>query len=669
MSINKFTTSSIINIDSSFRNKTPKNIFKSDNKYLPLDPLTFTKSLSRIKFNQPNHNFSVGDNIIIQNVEGAQKILANTCYLVNNFNYMVIFIDTNIPSDYKNYADELYINIELVGNQTESNYINNIQFNYLVGYKQSLLPGDINSAYLENFKEFVMEKLGTFDINILNNKCFFIELPEKYVNSDTNYKLINQTFKITYQHIGGIKLGYLNANYPINNINYQNSYSINSIIDENTFEINLNYQSFGDTLGGGKNIQVMKITNTIIGYPDANTYVIDLKRSFNNVSGIQLISSEFPYIDLAVKKNINDKLYWKNIEDGQIVYKVQIDDGFYSTETLITHLEQKINLVPRIGNTKTNKLYNLFNIEFNPNIQKIVFKPYTISKIPNKLSIRHDVFENIKFFILNIQYTNNSVEVNDIITISDSDSVTVKNVQDQTIYSINQDYINKDHVIYSKNLENQTFDIILGNEFEIKTNIVSFESYGGENISINSKTKASLLFDKTDTIGDLIGFINVGDKYSITDYSKNISNKEPYNYTNRLDVVGNPYSYSSGFTNLSGKYNYMLMYLNDIEYIYSNNNLASAFAKISFSGNPGDVLFNTFVSYPKNVYSKTFPISTLTQLTIKFTYPDGSTINFRNIDHSFTLRITEEKLQNSNTYKNSQHITVAEEFKLSQLKD
>jgi len=107
--------------------------------------------------------------------------------------------------------------------------------------------------------------------------------------------------------------------------------------------------------------------------------------------------------------------------------------------------------------------------------------------------------------------------------------------------------------------------------------------------------------------------------------------------------------------------------LNDIEYIFSNNNLPSSFAKISFSGNPGDILFNTFVPYPNNVYSKNFPISTLSQLNIKFIYPDGSRINFRNIDHSFTLRITEEKLQNSNTYLNSQTISIAEQFNTAQL--
>ena len=671
MGKNKFTIGSIVNIDSSFRNKIPKNIFKSDNKYLSVDPLSFSKGSSMVKINQPNHNLLVGDNIIIQNVEGLIKILSNSCYLINNFRYMVIVMDTQIPSDYKNYVEDIYINIEVIGEQTETNYINNIQFNYLVGYKKSLLASDIPTIYLDTFKSLGTELFGTFDTQILNQKCFFIELPEKYIDQENDFKLLKQTFKISYQHIGGIALGYLNANYPINGINYQSNYQVYSVIDDNIFEINLNYQSFSEMSSGGKNVQVMKITNTITGYPDADNYVIDLKKSFNNVVGIELISSEFPYIDIAIKKNINDKLYWMNIEDGQTVYKVQLDDGFYTTETLVKKLTEKINLVPRTASTNINPLYNQFDIKLEPNIQKITFEPYNISRLPNKLSIRLEIINNIKYYILNVGHVNNLVDPNDIITIYDSTSVTLKYEQDNTvtIYSVDSTYINGHQTVYSKNLENQTYDIILGNEMEIKTLIVTTESYGGENVKVKSKTKTSFLFNKPDTFGDLLGFINVGDKYSVIDYSSSVTNKDPYVFANSLDVVGNSYSYSSGFINLSGKYNYMLMYLNDIEYIYSNNNLASGFAKICFSGNPGDILFNTFVPYPLNVYSKSFPISTLTQLTVKFIYPDGSRVNFRNIDHSFTLRITEEKTQNSNTYLNSQSISVADEFRSAYLKD
>jgi hypothetical protein len=119
--------------------------------------------------------------------------------------------------------------------------------------------------------------------------------------------------------------------------------------------------------------------------------------------------------------------------------------------------------------------------------------------------------------------------------------------------------------------------------------------------------------------------------------------------------------------NFVGNFNYFLMYLNDIEYIYLNNNLPSAFAKIQLSGNPGDILFNTYTTIPYNIYYKGFPIQTLTNIHVKFLYPDGSRIYFRNINHSFTLKITEEHVQNDNTYQNSQSISVLDELQKANL--
>ena len=101
------------------------------------------------------------------------------------------------------------------------------------------------------------------------------------------------------------------------------------------------------------------------------------------------------------------------------------------------------------------------------------------------------------------------------------------------------------------------------------------------------------------------------------------------------------------------------MYLNNIEFIYTNNNnLPSAFAKILLSGNSGDILFNTFVEQPVNLYDKIFPISSIDTFTISFLYPDGTPVNFKNINHSFTLKIVEEKIQNENTHLNSKKINL-----------
>ena len=111
------------------------------------------------------------------------------------------------------------------------------------------------------------------------------------------------------------------------------------------------------------------------------------------------------------------------------------------------------------------------------------------------------------------------------------------------------------------------------------------------------------------------------------------------------------------------------MYLNDIDYVQMPNSQKAAFAKILLTGNPGDILFNTFVSIPSTTYSKYFPISDLSQLTISFAYSDGSNVNFRNINHSFTLQITEEQYLNDDTYLNSQNISVIDEFTRAKLKD
>jgi hypothetical protein len=700
MSKNKFIKTSLLNIDSAYRNITPKNIVKSDGKILPNNPMTFTKGSTTVSINYPSHSLKTGDYITIQNVIGRSKTLVDSFILINNFKYLIIVLfDQNInpmlstltqsdtqayynfglntgqineiPSDYKSYTDDLYINIELVGNQTESNLINNINLNNLLGIKKCLLASDIPANNIEIIKKSIKTLFGNDDLNIINRFTLFVELPIPYINDISDYYTLKQIFKVSYMHIGGIKLGYLNTNYPINNYNYQSNYEIKNVLDENNFEIILNYPSYGNLTGGGKNIQIMKILNSIGGYPDADFYTINLKNSFNNVTGIELSSSEIPYIDLTIKKDVNDKLYWYNIEDGQNLYKLQIDDGYYSSTTLLEKIKNKINQIPRINSTQTNPNYNYFEIVVESNIQKITFKPYNLKKLPNSLSIRSQVIDSQTYYILNVGHPNNLVEIDDQIEISNSSTVTLKKETNEgnLIYEVSANYINGIHKIYGINLENQTYDILLGKESEIANTLVTIEKAGGVNILVKSKTKISFLFNKTDTFGDIIGFKNVGDAFSVTEYSSEVSNKDSYVYSNNLNSVGNEIDYSSGFFNLSGKFNYILMYLNDIEFVYSNNNIPGAFAKISLAGSPGDILFDTFVTQPQHIYSKAFPISTLTEIKVRFLYPDGSRVNFRNINHSFTLKITEEQERNDNTNLNSQTISVSDEFKRANLND
>lgn len=671
----KIIKTSLINIDSSFRSIYPKNICSSSGQTLPSNPITFTAGSNIITFNYPNHQLEAGDNITVQNVEGIVKTVINSIYLFQNFKYAMLLFDTNnIDINYKNYVSNIFCNIELVGDQLENNSINNIKINDIIGIKKCLIASkDLQSSTLASFISIpeltTILSCTTAQVSSnLDKKCLLIELPLEYSGTSAYYQ-VNQVFKISYLHIVGIPLGYLNANYPINNYNYQNSFEVIDVIDSNNFTVYTTQKPFANTQEGGNNIIVCKITNTITGYPDADNYVINLKKSFNNVTNIELVSSEFPYVDLVVKKDINDKIYWKNIDDGEYVYSITVDEGFYSSESFLKNLTTKMNSIKRVNPDFTEDYFNYFDITIESNIQKIIFKPYQLSKLPNALSISEKNIINANYFVLTVSHGNNFVSVGDTVLISNSDNVSVTSSGETALKIISLKYINMEHTVYEINTKNSTYDIILGTTSEIAYTTSSIPLSGGANVLVKSKTKVSFLFNKSDTCGDIIGFKDVGNKYSIIDFSSEISNYDSYVNSMNLNSVGNVINYSSNFMNFVGKYNYFLMYLNDIEYVYSNNNLKSAFAKIQLSGNPGDILFNTFINSPNNIYYKDFPIPTLTEISIKYTYPDGSRINFRNINHSFMLKITEELLQNDNTYLNSQNISIMDEYKKANLKD
>jgi len=658
----------LLNIDSAYRTTLPKNICQSNCIYLPNNPLTFTKGSNIINIYYPDHKLNTGDNITIQNVEGITKIINSSLYLLTDFKYLMIVVDSNdIDIDYKNYTPELYCNIDIVGEQTENNLIGNITFNTLIGVKKLLLINDIAKSHFATIESIIQSIVNSTEQSIIEQKCLFIELPVEFNSINNEYIQINQIFKISYLHIGGIKLGYLNANFPINNYNYQSNFEVYDIIDSNNFLIKVNNKSYGNIIFGGNKIIVMKILDTLIGYPDADEYVINLKKSFTNITNIELVSTEFPYVDIVIKKNVNDKLYWKNIEDGNNIYSITIDEGFYSSDTFIKQLQIKMNLVKRINYTVFNKLFNYFDIILENNLHKITFKPYNLSYLPNSLSIREEYINTESYFILTVKHPNNLVDVSDTIIITNSEDLTINNNVTSSYILISNSYINKEHTVYAINLKNSSYDIILGKKINITTTTATTFKTSGENIIIKSKTKVSFLFNYLDTCGEVLGFRDVGTNNSILDFNSIITNYDSYMNSINVNSVGNIITYQSNFMNFVGNFNYFLMYLNDIEYIYLNNNLPSAFSKIQLSGNPGDILFDTYTATPSNIYYKGFPIQTLTDIHVKFLYPDGSRIYFRNINHSFTLKITEEHVQNDNTYQNSQLISVLDELQKANL--
>jgi hypothetical protein len=601
----------LINIDSKDRMLVPKNIC-SQLRQLDNNPILTRENSDIIKITCSNHGYKKGDNIIIKDCKGPSLVGYDVIYLLNRLNYAIIDMGVNVLPKHQN--DDIYVSITIKDDQVISNYIQNIPIGMILGIKK--IYSYINPISLTSYSEFLKTRNP--------DNLFYIKLNYQYIGSDVS---ISQIFNIEHLHISGVPLGYFNADYPINDVNYQNKLTIHNIIDSNTFEVKILKNALLTGYFGGINITIGLINTSIDGYPDPNNYVIYLKNSYSNVTSIELESIEIPYTDTLLSVNNNNTLDWMLMNDGNVTYSITVSAGFYSGLTLAETIESEMNKVKRIGYQPYNKVYNMFTVDFDQTNHVYTFTSYESSNLPKCLSIRPIVINSENYYLLNVNHPNNTVQVNDTITISGASSVDF----------IDSKYINGSFTVYSCNVENQSYDIILGKITQFSLLTESSINNGGENIVIKTYTLCSLLLNTYNTIGSLLGWTNTGNKYAVTDYKAINKSSDNYIYYNNVNSVGNTI-YSNGFVNLSGKYNYIFMYLNDIEYIENTGVMPAAFAKILLDGNPGDILFNTHVSI-SSVNSKSMPISSLESLYVRFMYPDGSLVNFRNLDHSFTLKV------------------------------
>lgn len=645
----------LINIDSSFRNISPKNIYSSNVNFLPSDPLTTTINSPIIKINYPNHGFNVNDRLIIQNVIGLNYIVQEDMFLFETLPYLFIRIDHNITKEYVNLLQTIKITIQfndVLNNNSNSVplYYGNIPINLIIGTFDIILP-----SVIDNMPQFVLNNFGYSSALDMNSHFILIKLPLTFFAPNVSIYTISDFYNITFEHINGIPINNINSDYPVNYKQLQGYINITSIIDNNNFTINTNYNAINSGSGGGSKIQIMKILMIENGYPNANSYTIKLNKNLTNVVRIELISSEFPFIDYLVKSSGNNKnnmIYWKQLDDGNTVYSASVPEGNYDGNSIITILKNNMNAVPRIISTDEIPIYNIFDITYNSYTQEIVFNSYKNTNIPFGLKVDNVTINNISYFRLTVNHPNNLVRVNDVVTISNSLDIGI----------IKSQYINTSLVVYEVNIINQSYSILISTSNTVdKTNGLgtTFTDNGGPSTVIKTNAYVSLLFNYNDTIGTVLGFKNVGSTNAITQFTNSNSNFNPYVNDTNLNSVGNVVT-THNLLNFNGNNNYYLMKLNDFELITNNSTQDYVFAKILLSGNVGDVLYNTFINYPLEF---TVPLSTLSELNIMITYGDGSLPDFRNINHSFTLRITELVNHPKNTGINSRQTNFLETMK------
>jgi len=610
---NKNIRISRVNIDSKDRNLYSKNILDTNIYYLSSNPIKIISNNinnSDIIITHFNHPFSINNHIVIQGVQSMNVILENAITFIANTSYARINHKAH-GIDF-NTINSMYIEINgFIGNLNNNTDYNNIPINRINSVQQ-IFPTMSESE-------------------LSNQDYYYINMNSIIANFSDTYSL--SSISIIFKDINGIDLNLINANFPTN-IFQANGYQVITNVTTHTYTISLNIDNnISISSCGGNSIWVSKIINFIQGYLYNNYYKIPLKNTFYNVTKIKLLSTEFPNTEKIIKSiplnKKNNSFYWKLEQDGNTIYSINLIPGNYTLNSLQTTLQDAIQAIKRDtlttinANTTEYSFYEntICNITLNGNNDFFSIEFFSTIFIPRLITYKEPSGYTDSVGRLIINHPNHRLTVGIIINIINAVETN----------SIPQDVLNNSFTI-EKIIDENTYQLKLP-KYNIQATLTQITN-GGDSTGITFPVKSQLLFDRLDTIGNLIGFRNVGQPYSITNFSYINSNTNLYQY----DLIDTNLQYINNAINLSGD-NYFLMTSPIFKDSYNTGNVDNIFAKLILSGDPGSVLFNQFIQL-----GETFkiPIASFSEWEVYFYNSSGDLYNFGNLEHSYTLEIYEE---------------------------
>jgi hypothetical protein len=606
-----------INVDSHYRTTNPKNILDSVQHLLPENPLYFQTNSNLLTIYDPNHNYIYDDKIIIKNLTTLSNSV-KIAFEKNNYYVRVEYENHNLNPSY-NY---LVLFSNFIGNSQNNTLFDNIPINYI---------NKIHNVYFSS------------DTDTATNDYFYIKI-NITPNIGNNALVDAMLFSLN-----GVPLNNINSDYPITINQSQSSLTIVNVISPNYYQVALSSNATvglidntnlsvltGLTGSGGNNILISKINDVIEGFPNANHFKYNLGRNFNKVKKIRLISSEIPNTEKTIKQSPaakqNNLLYWQNVDDGEVIYKINITPGNYSLPDLGSEIQTQIIATPRQNqvNVNTNKIIylndhfatvsliqtsNQFEINYYSTVilsQAIKKSTYTFADGFTRIIVNHPTHKLNKSDTILIE---NAIGTEGIPNVTLNGVFTLEVIIDPDNYQIKLDKFNAESV----------------------TTVTG----GGNAIKVLTPLQSRLLFDKPGTIGNLLGFRNVGDYNAVTIYSKKLTNYIAYELDSTLNSIGiaNNDLISNLLLNFNG-YNYVYLTLN---YIFKDSintrGIQNIFAKLLLSGDPNTIIYNDFIQIGQEFID---PIASLGEIEFFFYTPDGELFDFNNIDVSFTIELFEE---------------------------
>jgi hypothetical protein len=635
--------------------KTLRNIFSITGNY----------GTKIIYINFPNHDFSEGDSIKLSGIEdNTINNNLNTNFTISKVNTGNIQINTsnisnseeafggsniNLGSNYLNYLNKgvsLLNGTYSIIKSNNSNIIvansnvlvsssrtiggNNVilKYNNLYGevliddingihqiksantnsFIVSIKPSSLNyldsdfgggNVIINNNMGIQDSKLNTTHTipEVIDNNNFIISLNEYSFGKNYN---IGGNITLDFNTIAGIKLNKINSKFPLDSDHLQGSLQVN-VIDNDNYFVNISEKASQNQTFGTNDIKNTLIENTIQGYPNANNYKVHLDRKYENINKIELISTEFVNSEILIKgssfsKRQNNIIKWMVFGDDT-VYTKELDEGNYDAITFSSMVTNRLSSVIRSnGSTQT--------IKCSVNIQtgKLTFSHFSHTNLSKAFSI------TLNTNIINVNHSNHQLSNGDSITISKSTNVG----------SIPKEEINKTHIITVIDSNTYKFSVIS------LERIASVNSKGGQTIIIEISSKFKLLLSESKSPVFILGFKEVDTNFAIS-----------HTGINMVDLSGDDYFYITspqlGDTVKEGE-----------------NIVTNIFAKILLNEAPGNILYDTFVSNPKNYFDT--PLKFLEDIEFSLISFDNNPFTVSNFNHSFSIKIEEniEFIENTN---------------------
>ncbi|AYV79773.1 MAG: putative minor capsid protein, partial [Faunusvirus sp.] len=620
----------IVNIDSRFRNKIPKNIVDKISYVLPTNPISFTQDSNILSISHPSHPYVLEDKIIIQNVKSTYARLKNPITLTTNSVFVTISHPNHglTPANFK--YNPITINVSNVtGNKSNGTYINE-------------LPVTL-------FNKVQTVILTQTSIEPVDPNVYYFKLP---VASLANYADANDNVTVEFLSLNGVPTNLINANYPLNQSQLVGYQIITNIIDANNYEIAISAPAVASISGtGGLNIYVNKVIEQIDGYPDANHYIISLNKTFINVSAIYVTNTEFPISEFIIKNSPlsrkNNLLVWQLLDDGNSVYTSVITSGNYTPLTLAAEIIRQIQAIQRTT-------YTVSYINDNVN-RRIEFIPGVIA------TVTIDPVTNIVTFQMFNQYIiSQGISVSNLVYTDGHTRININHLNHNLVAGT---VINISNTLSTNGIppnilsgNNAIESVVDANNYIIRLPLYNVGANttvtnGGATVTIQAPVQFRLLFNGTNTVGTVIGFRNVGTTSAVTAFGSTIANNMPYQNDFTYNEVGTSLITDNG-TILHPPVNliadsYLLMTSPSIVDTIVTNPVNNVLAKIGLYGPPGSYIYNS-----QEMISTVFEtnLSQISELEFYFYYPTGELYDFNGLDHAFTIEIVEDlnTLINSN---------------------